>query len=297
MNQGNNLNNNVQNTNTTPVTPTPMPNTGTVVTPTPMPATGNVVKPTPVANNVVAPSNTVPQTPVQPIAPAPQTPVGPAPQAPATPVVNPAPVQPTPQVQPTPVVNTVQGPGQQPSPVHVVPQQVNTQNVVAPTENVINTSKKRSGNLFLFIVIILIVLFVYFIDDVLLYFNQNFVPVTEAQVEESGGARLVNGLLQINSNESAYVKVKNIKFHSFKKDSTNKFLISYIADRNFSNPATLNLMIELYNKDKEIIYEEKFSPVGAIEALKLRQYQIQVDSEVYENALYILVKEKTNEGN
>lgn len=294
MNQGNNLNNNVQNTNTAPVTPAPMPNTGTVVTPTPMPATGNVVKPTPVANNVVTPNNTVPPTPV---AKAPQAPVTPMQQAPATPVVNPAPVQPTPQVPPTPVVNAVQGPGQQPSPVHVVPQQVNTQNVVAPTENVINTSKKRSGNLFLFIVIILIVLFVYFIDDVLLYFNQNFVPAVVVQSEENGGSRLVDGLLQINSNESAYIKVKSIKFHTFKKTTTNKFIVSYLSDRNYSNPSTLNLVITLYDKEKQVIYTEPFNPVGAIESLKLRQYQIQVDSDVYENALYLLVKEQTNEGN
>lgn len=275
MNQGNNLNNNVQNANTTPVTPTPMPSTGTVVTPTPMPASGNVVAPTPVASNVVTPNITAPQTPIAPVQ---TTPVAQAQSTGTAQVANTA-----------PVVNT--------APVQTQPIPVNTQNIVAPTENVINTSKKKSGNIFLIIAIIIIVLFVYYIDEVLLYFNQNFVPATETQVEESGGARLVNGLLQINSNDSAYIKVKSIKFHTFKKDAKNKFIISYLADRNYSNPSTLNLMIELYNKDKEKIYEEKFNPVGAIEALKLRQYQITVTSEIYENALYVLVKEQTNEGN
>lgn len=275
MNQGNNLNNNVQNANTAPVTPTPMPSTGTVVTPTPMPASGNVVAPTPVASNVVTPNTTAPQTPIAPVQ---TTPVAQAQSTGTAQVANTA-----------LVVNTV--------PVQTQPIPVNTQNIVAPTENVINTSKKKSGNIFLIIAIIIIVLFVYYIDEVLLYFNQNFVPATETQVEESGGARLVNGLLQINSNDSAYIKVKSIKFHTFKKDAKNKFIISYLADRNYSNPSTLNLMIELYNKDKEKIYEEKFNPVGAIEALKLRQYQITVTSEIYENALYVLVKEQTNEGN
>ncbi len=261
MNQGNNMNNGQTNVN---VTPTPMPSTNTPVTPTPMPAAPSTVTPTPVstAASVVTPTPVAPNT------------VTPSNTVPANQVNN--------------VVLNQQVPNQS----------VNTSNVVAPTQNVINTGKKKSGNLFLFIVIILIGVFIYYIDDVLAYLNQSFTPVADESISDDVTANLVDGkYLRINDSESSYRTIKSIKFYNFRKNENNTLSVSYLSQRSYANSNSVNLYIELYNSNKEKIYSEKFTTVGSIEALTLKQYTMNVEEEVHNNVNYMVITDEVSEGN
>jgi hypothetical protein len=281
MNEGNSVNN-IQNISATSVTPTPMPSSGNGVVSSQMPATPNTIQATPIQNAIQPPVQ--PQqvsVPIQPVV-QPQQPVAQPQQV----IQSTTPVQPV--VQPQQVVTPQQTPFVQPA--------TNSSNVVAPTQNVINTGKKRGGHLFLFIVIILIGLFIYFIDDVLAYFNQNFTPVVDTKADENGSANLIDGYIKINSGDSSYIKIKGIKFHSLKKGEDKAIFISYISDKTYSNSNSLNIAIELYNENKEKLLSEKFNVVGTIEAITLRQYKILVDNNTYDSTVYALVKIETNEG-
>ncbi len=218
------------------------------------------------------PVNSVPSQPVQPtqvVQPV-QTPVTPMPQ-------QVQPVQPTQVVTPNQVVQPVQTP-------------VNTQqSVVAPTQNVIMTGKKKSSAAFIFIAAVIVGAFIYFIDDILSYFNQNFSPVTENAEVESASSNLVNGMIKIGD-QSSYIKLKFIRFYNVKKSTNNQIFISYISDKNYNNSNDLNIDLQLFDSNKEKIYEEKFSITGSIESNTTRQYKLIVDETVYNNSTYVLIK-------
>ena len=205
-------------------------------------------------------------------------------------VPTPMPANPQEVVTPTPIPANPQNNVVNPIPLSNNPV---AQNVVTPKQNVINTSKKRSNHIFLFIVIILIALFIYYIDDVLVYFNQNFTPVIRSDIKENASANLIDGYIKINE-ENAYIKLKGIKFSNVKKNSDNAIFLTYISDRNYSNVGSLSLHIKIYNNEKEQIYNEIFNISGSIEANVSRQYKIILDEEKYNNAYYALI---TNEGN
>lgn len=205
-------------------------------------------------------------------------------------VPTPMPANPQEVVTPTPMPANPQNNVVNPIPLSNNPV---AQNVVTPKQNVINTSKKRSNHIFLFIVIILIALFIYYIDDVLVYFNQNFTPVIRSDIKENASANLIDGYIKINE-ENAYIKLKGIKFSNVKKNSENAIFLTYISDRNYSNVGSLSLHIKIYNNEKEQIYNEIFNISGSIEANVSRQYKIILDEEKYNNAYYALI---TNEGN
>lgn len=190
------------------------------------------------------------------------------------PVVNPTSVPPV--NQNTPVVN---------------PNVPNNESVVEPTQNVINTSKKRSSNIVWFIVIIMVGVFIYFIDEILAYFNQSFTPVVVTELSENGSSNLTDGFMKLDTSNS-YIKVKSIRFNNVKRGNGNAIFISYISDKNYTASLPLGIVIELYNESKTKIHSEDFNVVGSIESNVSRQYKLNVSEDVYKDAFYCLVKTK-----
>lgn len=260
MNQGSNVNNGIQNQNVVSQ-PQVIPNVQNNIQSTPaIQNTQNNIQPTPVVQNTQA--GVVQPTPM--------------PASPQTNVVNPTPMPASPQtnvVNPTPMTNTV------------------TPN----TQNVINTSKKRGGHVLLFIAIILIAAFIYYIDDVLAYFNQNFTPVVDGKIPDSGEANLIDGYIKIDD-LSAYIKLNSVKFSNVKKNIDNSIVLSYVSDRNYATTNALNINIVIYNSNREQIYIEKFNVAGSIDAEVNRQYKIKLEESKYKDAYYVLVTNKS-EGN
>ena len=237
-----------------------------------------------VQGNIVGDSSQMNQTPVNPMpAPTPSAPVAPA-------MPTQTPVSP---VQPTQVVQPVQNPnanGQVVQPMQT-PVNANAQNqssVVSPTQNVIMTNKKKTSVAFIFIAVILVGLFIYFIDDILAYFNQNYSPVIENTEVESSSANLTEGMIKIGE-QTSYIKIKYIRFYNVKK-SNNQIFISYLSDKNYNNVNELGIIIQLFNAEKEILFEDNFSVSGSVESGKTRQYKIIVEEDTYNDAVYALIK-------
>ncbi len=260
MNQGNiNQNNNgVQNPNATSamatpgnVKPQPMPATPGAPKPQPIPTTPGNVQPTPLNNNSS-----------QIFAQAPEF------------------KQESKQVIPT---APVQAPAETPK-----QQESKQKEEVAPTQNIVNTTKKKGSNIALFIVIILIGVFVYKIDDVLEYFNQRYSPTPEPEIKTNDSEGLTDGYLLIGSSKG-FIKLKNIKFSNARKEIENTISIDYLPDRKITNTASLNIEIQLYDSNKVMIYNEMFSVNGNVEELLTKQYKIALDEEKYNNAFYALV--------
>lgn len=172
------------------------------------------------------------------------------------------------------------------------PKKEEISDTVVPTETVINTGNKKTISVIWFLLVIAMGAFIYYIDDILAYFNQNFTPVIkDDKTSESGSDNLVDGFIKIDTTNS-YIKLKGIRFNNVKKGNNNSIFISYVSDKNYTASLPLGIVIEIYDQNKEKIYNEDFNVFGSIESNKARQYKLSLEENIYNNAYYCLIKTK-----
>ena len=284
---------------TTPSAPaaTPMP-ASLPQTPvaTPMPASQGM----PVATPVTAPQQVVQtQSPVQ------ATPV----QAQTTsesPFFTPESVQPEMQVSPelppiTPAspaqpVATNQTPANAGQTTQAVQVDASSNNVQASDLEVIQTApKSKASNVVLIIFLILLILFVMNIDTVITMYDQYKSGKNPIENPINNNTNnLTDGFILINENTSS-IKQKDIKFYNFRQTQGKGITFSYEVLANIEDAKTLDIYVEIYNSDKEIIYKELFNPEQKLEKDTVRTYVMDVEEDIYSSAFYALVKSYTEE--
>ena len=273
-----------------PVTPTPAPVVQTPVTPAPS------VQPQ--AQNVTpsVQENTIQEVTITPIAAQVVTPVPVTPQvAPqdSVPSVTPIPTE-TQNVTPTPMPTDPNADIKQ---INLSKTQPETQDVPPSASNaeptVITTTRSKGSNIVLAIVIIILIAFAFNIDTILKYY-ENYMETGSLTKTDVPTDNLTGGYILINESTSS-IKVKNIKFHNFKKVSPMTVSFNYETADSYSNPSELGIYIELYNSDKNVVYKELFNPENGIEKNTTVNYSMELESDVFEKAYYALVKTYTEE--
>lgn len=159
---------------------------------------------------------------------------------------------------------------------------------------VINTQKSKSSNVIIIVILLIIAGCVYFIDDILAYFNTNFVPTIKENKEEELSNNLIDGYIKLGTPDS-YMKTGGIKYYNFSLSETNKLILSFVSDKKLDETSSLGYYIVLYNNDKEITYKELFSIPKKVEANEVSQYKISLDVDVYEDSKYAKIIKYTDE--
>lgn len=159
---------------------------------------------------------------------------------------------------------------------------------------VINTQKSKSSNVIIIIILLIIAGCVYFIDDILAYFNTNFAPTIKENKEEELSNNLIDGYIKLGTPDS-YMKTGGIKYYNFSLNETNKLILSFVSDKKLDETSSLGYYIVLYNNDKEITYKELFSIPKKVEANEVSQYKISLDVDVYEDSKYAKIIKYTDE--
>lgn len=159
---------------------------------------------------------------------------------------------------------------------------------------VINTQKSKSSNVIIIIILLIIAGCVYFIDDILAYFNTNFAPTIKENKEEELSNNLIDGYIKLGTPDS-YKKTGGIKYYNFSLSETNKLILSFVSDKKLDETSSLGYYIVLYNNDKEITYKELFSIPKKVEANEVSQYKISLDVDVYEDSKYAKIIKYTDE--
>lgn len=162
------------------------------------------------------------------------------------------------------------------------------------SQAVINTQKSKTSNTIIVILLLIMAGCVYFIDDILAYFNTNFSPTIKNNKEEELSNNLVDGYIKLGTPDS-YMKTGGIKYYNFSLSETNKVILSFVSDKKLDETASLGYYLVLYNKDKEIIYKELFSISKKVEANEVSQYKISLDVDVYEDAKFAKIIKYTDE--
>lgn len=159
---------------------------------------------------------------------------------------------------------------------------------------VINTQKSKSSNVIIIVILLIIAGCVYFIDDILAYFNTNFAPTIKENKEEELSNNLIDGYIKLGTPDS-YMKTGGIKYYNFSLSETNKLILSFVSDKKLDETSSLGYYIVLYNNDKEITYKELFSIPKKVEANEVSQYKISLDVDVYEDSKYAKIIKYTDE--
>ena len=159
---------------------------------------------------------------------------------------------------------------------------------------VINTQKSKTSNTIIIVLLIIMAGCVFFIDDILGYFNTNFAPSIKDNKEEELSNNLIDGYIKLGD-PVAYMKTGGIKFYNFSLSETNKVILSFLSDKKLDETSSLGYYIVLYNSEKEITYKELFSIPKKIEANEVSQYKISLDVDVYEDSKYAKIIKYTDE--
>ena len=160
--------------------------------------------------------------------------------------------------------------------------------VITPIINEINTSKKQNSNTPFFIVLFLIIICVLFSDKII-----NFVTNGESNIGKNNtvSSNLVNGYIKINDKDN-YMTSNNIKFYNF-RISTDSILLNYMPSKNITNISKLNIYIELYNSNEELIDIIKFTPEEELEDGIISVYTVKLDNYISKNAYYAKINTRT----
>ncbi len=158
-------------------------------------------------------------------------------------------------------------------------------NEVAPVTEVNTNKSKSGGNVLFFIIVIILLLSVFFIDDIVDLLTSDNYQYLNGITPDKTSNNLLDGFIKIGENDS-FMKLEKIKFYDFKKTTTDTISFSYVSDKSVSKPESLEIYIEIYNSDKELIYKELFNPQSKIENSVVTQYNILVTDDIYSKAFY-----------
>lgn len=200
--------------------------------------------------------------------------------------------QPVQSVQP----QTLAAPTVQPTPATPMPEmpampEVAPMEAAPMEEQVISTHKKKTSNLIMYILVIILILFVVFIDPIKEFITDKIIDFKPNNPNTS--ENLISGLLKLEE-KSGYIKVNNIKYYNVKKSNETNIILNYEPYKNSSNIEKEGIYIELYNADKEILSKTLFNP-SKIEKNVVRTFTFEVTNDVYTDAFYALVKTYTDE--
>ena len=244
--------------------------------------TGQVPNMQPQNPNVINNQNSGMQ-PLNMVNPATVQPQMPQPQVTSTPVNN---ITPTPMpannvaITPTPMPTD---PNASIPPVNVV----GGMPVMDNKEVVINTTKKKTSYIGLFIVVILLVAFVLNVDTILEYYDE-FIQSGSLTSNKKSSDNLSDGYILIGETTSSK-KDNDIMFNNFQKSNDNTIIFNYTAFENKTNVSQLNIYIGIYDAEKNLLYRELFNTENDIEKNSTLQYTIKVNDKIYAAASYVKV--------
>lgn len=170
--------------------------------------------------------------------------------------------------------------------------------VVVPTESKVlvtelNTSSKKTSNAIIFVLIVILALVIYFMNDIFDFYENKISPLfnnsennSNTTNNDDNGFNLVDGFIKVGEPNS-YIKLKGIKFYNFRESDSGKYIsFNYLSSLKYNDIKDEEIYVELYNSNKEIIYKELFSSDDKIEKDSVSTYKINITDDVF----YALVK-------
>lgn len=155
-------------------------------------------------------------------------------------------------------------------------------------EKIENTLEQRKEFRISILIGVIAVVFVFLLPTITSLFNKDSIFSYSDNVNEIINSETIDGMLEINK-EKGYITANKIKFYNPRKTTNNQVSVTYLPMNKISNLNSLNLYIEIYNSNKELIARTKFNDKSQLERKVQGLYKMNLNETLYKEAKYFKV--------
>lgn len=161
-------------------------------------------------------------------------------------------------------------------------------------DKIVNTLEQRNEFKIALIIGISVIIFALLLPTITSIFTKDSIFSYTDKVNEIVNDKTINGMLELNKEEGS-ITAKRVKFYSPRKSTNNQISVTYLPETVFNDVDSLNLYIEIYNSNKELITRVKFTNITKLERKVQGSYKINLNETIYKEAKYFkitIIKDK-----
>ena len=161
-------------------------------------------------------------------------------------------------------------------------------------DKIVNTLEQRNEFKIALIIGISVIIFALLLPTITSIFTKDSIFSYTDKVNEIVNDKTINGMLELNKEEGS-ITAKRVKFYSPRKSTNNQISVTYLPETGFNDVDSLNLYIEIYNSNKELITRVKFTNITKLERKVQGSYKINLNETIYKEAKYFkitIIKDK-----
>ena len=155
-------------------------------------------------------------------------------------------------------------------------------------ETVTNTLEQRKEFKISIIIGAIAIIFVLLLPKITSLFSKDSIFSYTDKVNEIVNSETIDGMLEIGK-EKGYITAKKVKFYNPRKTTDNQISITYLPMSGRNDLNSLNLYIEIYNSNKEVVTRTKFNNSTKLERKVQGTYKLTLNETIYKEAKYFKV--------
>lgn len=155
-------------------------------------------------------------------------------------------------------------------------------------EKVENTLETRKENRILFIILGVVVIFAFSLPFLSNLLTKNSVFHYNNQQEEINENNTIDGMIEIDQ-DAGNITAKKIKFYNAIKQKNNELNITYLPESRIKNVNSLNIYIEIYNKNKKLVNRTKFVNNEELDRKVQGKFVVNLNETIYKESAYVKI--------
>lgn len=155
-------------------------------------------------------------------------------------------------------------------------------------DKVVNTLEQRKEFKIAIFIGIGVLLFALLLPKITSIFTKDSIFTYTDEVNEIVNNKTVDGMLIIGKEEGS-ITAKKVKFYNPLKRTNNQISVTYLPDTGINDVDKLNLYVEIYNSNKNLISRVKFTNIEKLERKVQGNYKIDMNETIYKEAEYLKV--------
>lgn len=155
-------------------------------------------------------------------------------------------------------------------------------------DKVVNTLEQRKEFKIAIFIGIGVLLFALLLPKITSIFTKDSIFTYTDEVNEIVNNKTVDGMLIIGKEEGS-ITAKKVKFYNPLKRTNNQISVTYLPDTVIKDVDGLNLYVEIYNSNKNLISRVKFTNIEKLERKVQGNYKIDMNETIYKEAEYLKV--------
>lgn len=155
-------------------------------------------------------------------------------------------------------------------------------------DKVVNTLEQRKEFKIAIIIGVGVLLFALLLPKITSIFTKDSIFTYTDEVNDVVNNKTVDGMLEIGKEEGS-ITAKKVKFYNPLKRTNNQISVTYLPNIGINDVDGLNLYVEIYNSNKNLIARVKFTNIEKLDRKVQGNYKIDMNETLYKEAEYLKV--------